>query len=103
MEFVLIADEARRRQVVFAFACGFGDAMRDESHSRHSWCSVCLPVVIMLLGVMAGCDRSPPPENNSTTAPVPVPSDPNADPFSQPDTAVRTLLKAFQTGEAGVI
>ena len=103
MEFALIADGAGRRQVVFAFACGFGDAMRDESHSRHSWCSVCLPVVIMLLGVMTGCDRSPPPENNSTTTSVPIPSDPNADPFSQPDTAVRTLLKAFQTGEAGVI
>ena len=77
--------------------------MRDKLIRRKSWCGACLWVAVILLGMLSGCDRSASPTNDSPPTPIEATTATDADPLSQPDEAVRTLLKAFQDGEAGVI
>jgi len=77
--------------------------MSDKKIRRKSWCGDCLWVAIILLGMLSGCDQSASPTNGSSPTPIEATTANDADPLSQPDEAVRTLLKAFQAGEAGVI
>jgi len=77
--------------------------MRGHSISRGSWFGVCLPMCVVLLGILPGCDRTSSPKNDSPATPVTVADIPESDSTSQPDGAVRALLTAFQAGEAGDI
>lgn len=78
--------------------------MWDQSTSRKSRCGSCLWVAAILLGMLSGCNRPATPASSPAPAPIAETIATDTDPLSpQPDEAIRRLLKAFQTGEAGVI
>ncbi len=76
--------------------------MRDHSISRESRCVVHLSMIVVLLGMLPGCDQASS-KNNSTVTPASPTATPDIGPLSRPDISVRAFLRAFQTGEGGAI
>ena len=89
--------------VIFTFfACG--DVMRDPSTSQHTWFRFFVPMTIVVLGMLSGCDPTPSTESDSSITPISTTGDATSGSLSsRPDESVRVFLKAFRDGEAGVI
>ena len=78
--------------------------MSDQLTSRPIWFGVYLPMTVVVLGILSGCDSTASPENDSPVTPTSATTSADPDsPSSRPDESVRVLLKAIQDGEAGAI